>query len=92
MKTVQQITYLRAGRTLRASGSIIETDSRTGMFKVKPVRDEWRAIWLTVHEIQAGGDRAPANPTPNPIPAVGQMVDGLRILLSRKKGGGNAQT
>jgi hypothetical protein len=84
MSTAPKVTYLRAGRTLRASGSIIETDTRTGMFKVKPARDEWKCVWITVNEIQNGGDRAPTSPAPNHIPAVGKMVDGLRILLSRK--------
>lgn len=85
MKTTQQITYLRAGRTLRASGSIIETDSRTGMFKVKPARDEWKSVWITVKEIQNGGDRAPVAHAPNHIAAVGKMVDGLKELLAKKE-------
>jgi len=84
MTTARTITYRRAGRTLRASGSIIETDHRTGSFKVKPTRDEWKAVWITVQEIQNGGDRAPATPAPDHIPAVGQMVEGLLVLLSRK--------
>ena len=82
--TPPKVTYRRAGRTLRASGSIIETDTRTGMFKVKPARDEWKSVWITVKEIQNGGDRAPVTHAHNHIAAVGKMVDGLRILLSRK--------
>jgi len=84
MRTSNPITYRRAGRTLRASGSIIETDHRTGSFKVKPTRDEWKAVWITVQEIQNGGDRAPATPAPNHIPAVEKMIEGLLVMLSRK--------
>lgn len=84
MKAPVTIAYLRAGRTLRARGSIIETDTRTSMFKVKPARDDWKSVWITVKEIQNGGDRAPVAFTPNHFAAVAQMVDGLRILLSRK--------
>lgn len=82
MTTTQQITYLRTGRTKRATGIIIDADAKTAMFKVKPNREGWKTIWICPTEMQQVRP-VPAE-TPIQLPAVGQMVDGLRILLSRK--------
>jgi hypothetical protein len=80
MKT---ITYLRAGRTKRGSGEIIETHPKTGMFKVLPGHAGWKPIWITVKELQSGGSAVAAQP-PH-LAAVARMVDGLRELLERKE-------
>lgn len=77
------ITYLRAGRTKRGSGEIIETHPKTGMFKVMPAHAGWKAIWITVKELQHGGNAVA--PQPHHIAAVARMVDGLRELLERKE-------
>lgn len=58
MKT---ITYRRTGRKLRSSGSIIDR-SPAGLVKVKPDRHQWRAIWITDDEIEAGEGKAPQKP------------------------------
>lgn len=84
MSTTQQITYLRTGRTKRGSGEIIETHQKTGMFKVKPARKEWKTIWITVTELQMGGD-SPPKPSPHHIGAVNKMIEGLKELLDRKE-------
>lgn len=79
------IWFRRNGRLKRARGSVLELDSRTGLYKVKPARKDWKTIWITVQELQQGGTSAPA--TVHHIDAVAEMVDSLRILLSRKNAG-----
>ena len=56
------ITYLRRGRKLRSSGSVVERDEITRMTKVKPARDDWGMIWLDENEIQAGKEKPPIRP------------------------------
>ena len=78
------VTYLRAGRSVRAKGRILRTSPETGLFRVKPDREKWKPVWLTINELQQGGN-TPAPTHPHHIPAVGKMVDGLRQLLERKE-------
>lgn len=68
----EKITYLRAGRKVRASGTIIDRSS-TGAVKVKPERTDWGSVWLTTEEISAGAVKPPiiprkkAEPDPNAL-------------------------
>lgn len=57
MKTT---SYLRTGRKLRATGTVIERNGN--MVKVKPTRDDWGMIWLTPSEIEAGSEKPPVRP------------------------------
>lgn len=57
MKTT---SYLRTGRKLRASGTVVERNG--SMVKVKPTRDDWGMIWLTPSEIEAGSEKPPVRP------------------------------
>lgn len=56
------ITYLRAGRQMRASGTVIEKDEDTRMTKVKPSRADWGMIWITAEEFAAGQEKPPIRP------------------------------
>ncbi len=60
------ISYLRNGRHLRASGTIVDhgTGSTVGLTKVKPCRREWACVWLTPGEIEAGKDKPEYHPRP----------------------------
>ena len=58
MTNPDKITYLRAGRKLRATGSLVEKDR--GLLKVKPDREDWGHVWLTQEEITAGGAKGPS--------------------------------
>lgn len=78
-----EITYLRKGRTKRSKGRLILTDNASGMFKVKPSRKSWKAIWITIHEMQAGGNTHQTPSAPHHSAAVSKMVDGLKQLLAR---------
>ena len=55
------IAYLRRGRTKRAFGTILDRNAQ-GLTKVKPSRDDWKAIWLTPDEVSAGASKAPRKP------------------------------
>jgi hypothetical protein len=57
----EKITYLRAGRKVRASGTVIDRHP-TGEVKVKPDRPDWGCIWLTQDEIDAGAVKPPIIP------------------------------
>ncbi len=59
---METISYLRRGRKLRATGAVIEKDSATRMTKVKPLREDWGAIWLDQSEIDAGREKPPIRP------------------------------
>jgi hypothetical protein len=79
------ITYRRTGRTMKATGTIIEADPKRGLFKVKPAHPRWRSIWVGVPEIQqAAGTYAAKDTSPAPIPALAAMVAGLQQLLDRQ--------
>lgn len=75
------ITYRRTGRTMKASGTIIEADPQRGLFKVKPAHPRWRSIWVGVPEIQQAAGTCSSKDT---IPALAQMVAGLQQLLDRQ--------
>jgi hypothetical protein len=62
MIAMKTICYLRRGRKLRASGTVIEHDRNTAMVKVKPARDNWGMIWLTQAEIEVGREKPPTKP------------------------------
>lgn len=64
MKTV---TYLRNGRKLRASGVIVYRAPVQGLFKVKPHRDDWAAVWVTDEEIAAGNGKPPPQARKKPV-------------------------
>lgn len=49
------ITYLRTGRQIRGTGKFVE--KAAGLTKVKPDRDDWKHIWLTAAEIEAGSHK-----------------------------------
>lgn len=55
------ITYLRAGRKVRASGLTIG-EPENGMTKIKPARASWGSIWITEDEIKAGKVKPPLLP------------------------------
>jgi hypothetical protein len=59
---METISYLRRGRKLRASGTIITTDQKTRMTKVKPSREDWGIVWLDEQEITAGKEKPPMRP------------------------------
>lgn len=61
MESEEKITYLRTGRKVRATGTVID-HSPTGAVKVKPSREDWGAIWLTPEEIEAGKIAPPIVP------------------------------
>lgn len=56
------ITYLRAGRQMRATGTVIEQDDNRRMKKVKPARADWGIIWITEEEFAAGQEKPPIRP------------------------------
>lgn len=51
------ICYLRTGRKLRATGTVIALDR--GNVKVKPTRSSWGMIWITQAELSAGTETCP---------------------------------
>ena len=88
------ITYLREGRKLRATGTVVEV--HLGHTKVKPIREDWGHVWLSAAEIEAGGEKGPPIarkqpakdaepkkrekcPKPAPVPRWKQLVDRVRI-------------
>lgn len=94
MKTAEPIIYLREGRKLRASGTLIERWQ--GMAKVKPLRDDWGIVWVSPAEIEAGSEKGPPFarkapvegeerkprvkvPKPPPVPKWKQLVEFVRI-------------
>jgi hypothetical protein len=92
MSRETSIIYLRAGRKLRARGSVLD-HGPNGMLKVKPTRDDWNAIWITADESAAGktkpapierkaptAPRKPAKPKPAPLPRWKQLVAEVRML------------
>jgi hypothetical protein len=52
------ITYLRTGRSVRASGNIIAKYPE-GIVKVKPTHENWDCILVTPAEIEAGKEKPP---------------------------------
>lgn len=59
---IETVSYLRNGRKLRASGTVVAVSESTGLFKVKPSRGDWGHIWLTRREIEAGRSKPPTVP------------------------------
>ncbi len=51
------INYLRKGRKLRATGTIIDGDHPT-LTKVQPSRAGWASVWVTPEEIAAGAGKS----------------------------------
>jgi hypothetical protein len=86
------LTYLRHGRQVRAMGSVV--DMRDGLTKVKPLRADWGAVWLTTEEIAAGAHKPPMvprkapetktprtrKPKPTPLPRWKQLVERVRAF------------
>lgn len=56
------ITYLRAGRKLRATGTVVATGGIGGAVKVKPARADWNHVWISQDEATAGSMRPPPRP------------------------------
>lgn len=94
MSAPETITYLRTGRTLRASGKVVVRYSN-GSVKIKPVRDDWRHVVVTKAEIDAGTMRPPpvarkksegvkpkreTKPKPVHVPRWKQLVDESRQI------------
>jgi hypothetical protein len=87
------IHYLRTGRKLRATGTVLDR-GENGMLKVKPTRDSWGSVWLTAAEIEAGKGKAPQTPRkaaeakpkrekkpkPAPVPRWRQLVQEVRTM------------
>ncbi len=61
MRVTDSITYLRTGRSVRATGSIVDR-YRNGSVKVMPARDDWNHIIVTPAEIDAGREKPPIAP------------------------------
>jgi len=66
MKPGTQLTYLRTGRQLRATGTLL-LSYPLGAKKVKPSRDSWGAIMVTAEEIEAGNQKGPITPRSKPV-------------------------
>jgi hypothetical protein len=60
------ITYLRTGRHVRATGTIIRRYHSNGAMKVKPTREGWGIILVTAEEIEAGKEKPPIQPREKP--------------------------
>lgn len=56
------VTYLRKGRSVRATGEIIGDALAANAKKVKPARKDWSAIVVTADEIEAGQEKPPIRP------------------------------
>ncbi len=90
------ITYLRKGRLMRATGTVIEANQGRRLTKVKPTREGWGMIWITQEEIDAGKEKPPIRPRtksenkpptkkprapkPPPVPRWKQLVDRVRLF------------
>lgn len=89
------ITYLRSGRHVRATGTIIRLYAG-GAVRVKPSREDWGIILVTPEEIKAGKEKPPIQPRekpetpaekpkrerkpkPAPVPRWKQLVEEIRI-------------
>lgn len=89
------ITYLRTGRHIRGTGTIIWKDP-DGIAKVKPSREGWGCVLITPAEIEAGQEKPPIQPRekpatpakkprraktpkPAPLPSWKQLVDRVRL-------------
>lgn len=55
------IHYLRKGRKLRATGTVIWRD-KAGLYKVKPSREDWGCVIVTPEEIEAGNEKPAYQP------------------------------
>jgi hypothetical protein len=66
MSPAPTITYLRAGRHVRATGTIIRRYHSNGAMKVKPTREGWGIILVTAEEIEAGKEKPPIQPREKP--------------------------
>lgn len=86
------ITYLRAGRQKRSSGSVVWKAS-SGMTKVKPQHDGWGCVVLSPSEIAAGMSKpalvprpalprkkTPPKPKPLPKPRWKELVERVRLF------------
>lgn len=65
MSPAPTITYLRAGRHVRATGTIIRRYAG-GAARVKPSREDWGIILVTPDEIEAGKEKPPIQPREKP--------------------------
>lgn len=94
-ESARKISYLRAGRQLRATGAVLEYNDDNRMTKVKPLRADWGIVWLTEEEIDRGKDKpAPSprkapqeprqrkarQPKPVPKPLWQQHVEQVRVM------------
>lgn len=55
------ISYLRKGRKLRATGTVVWSDGK-GLRKVKPSRPDWGCVVITPEEIEAGKEKPAYQP------------------------------
>lgn len=55
------IHYLRKGRKLRATGTVIWRD-KGGLYKVKPALEDWGCVIVTPEEIEAGKEKPAYQP------------------------------
>ena len=65
MTTGTNITYLRIGRHKRASGKIVDFGPKQTV-KVKPDHLDWKHVWITPKEIDAGKEKPPIQPREKP--------------------------
>lgn len=89
------ITYLRSGRHVRATGTVIRRYAG-GAARVKPSREDWGIILVTAEEIDAGKEKPPIQPRekpasdeprpkrerkpkPAPVPRWKQLVNRVRL-------------
>jgi len=86
------VTYLRAGRQKRSSGSVVWKAS-SGMTKVKPLRGGWGCVVLSPAELAAGlskpplvsrpslpRKKSPPKPKPLPKPRWRELVERVRLF------------
>lgn len=55
----QTVTYLRAGRIKRGSGTVADTDPIMRTVKTLPEHAGWKAVWVSLQEIADGQEKGP---------------------------------
>jgi hypothetical protein len=96
MNSPESITYLRAGRVVRATGDVIDRGPND-MLKIQPAHPTWKPIWITQEEAKAGQSKPPLRPRekrhkdaskpprekkpkPPPLPRWKELVDRVRLF------------
>lgn len=93
---IEELSYLRYGRKIRGRGTKIDASS-CGMIKVRPIRPDWRPVWISAEELAAGSEKPPMiprkqndkprkseSPKPKPLPAWRKSLNKISDL--RKAG------